>query len=140
MNTEKDKNHKFGSAEAKNSGVIPFHNVTEYYNPGQIFEEYLGYLPGSKNCDTKLFYQPIQPSKKFSVLDPEEKTLYNINRPVGRNSISNMLPELCKAAGTPRYTNHQGKTSYAKKNFNPRSNLKSKKYENSLKSKYFSPT
>jgi hypothetical protein len=80
-------------------------DVSPYFNPGIIFEKYLKFLPDSDN--TLLFCKPMLPSSKFNVMDPEVMTLY-YPQPVGKHTISKMLPELCLAAGTERHTNHQG--------------------------------
>ena len=36
MITEKDKNHKTGSEEVENGGMIPFLQLGEFNNPGNI--------------------------------------------------------------------------------------------------------
>lgn len=106
VTTEKDKNHKSGQSEVGNSGMIPYIDISEYHNPGKIFEAYLKFLPSS-DPGAFLFTMPRQISKSFKLLDPASSVLYQKQKS-GRHNLKEMLPELCEAAGVPRCTNHQG--------------------------------
>lgn len=81
--------------------------MNTYFNPGEILEQYIGYLPDPEKHNTLLFTQPKLCSKKFDILDPANKVLYHQNLPVGINTIATMLPNLSQAAGVDRVTNHQ---------------------------------
>lgn len=106
---EKDKNHKAGQTDLGNSGLIPFLDINKFYNPGKLFETYLKYIP--RDPDFPLFPMPKQNTKHFDLLDPSAEVLFLENKKVGRNTIKQMLPNLCDAAGVAKCTNHQGKTN-----------------------------
>lgn len=127
MISEQDKNHKLGT-NRQETGIIPFMFITSTFNPGEIFELYLSFLPDAGTLPGKpggfLFPKPRLPCKKFDVHLVENKTLFQPNQSgifwtykhflflcsfalVGRNLINGMLPSLCEVVEKPKCTNHQ---------------------------------
>ena len=62
--------------------MIPFLDINQYFNPGQLLEQYLNYLP-SQNPDAPMFPKPKQVNKNFNLLDCEAKILYEENKKEG---------------------------------------------------------
>jgi len=108
--SEQDKNHKRGTNRSE-TGIIPFLNITETFNPGVIFSEYLKYIPECGTLAGKpggfLFPRARLPCKVFDVHNKDTMVLFQPNMPVGKNDISAMLPSLCQAVEKPKCTNHQ---------------------------------
>lgn len=77
-------------------------DISDGFNPGEYFEFYMSFLPEGGY----LFPKPRAASLKFKIHDAEEKTLFEANRKVGKNLVSEMLPKLCLILDRPRRTNH----------------------------------
>ena len=91
------KQRKF---EAKEVSV--YQTSDEGHCPVRIINYYLGKLPEKRTC--KAFY--LQPRKKYT------PTSWYLNRPVGINTLRNVVKDLCDKAGIPGYfTNHSLRAS-----------------------------
>ena len=99
---EATKNHLKDVENVSLSGIIPFHTDEFGYNPGQLFGYYLATLnPQNEN----LFQRPLVPSKNFDIHKKSAK-IWFANSNVGKNTISDLLPNLCKILELPLLTNH----------------------------------
>jgi len=110
--SEKDKNHKKGTNVAS-SGVIPYAIVEangNTFNPGEFFSFYLSLLPKNSTLEGKeggwLFPRPRANTKVFNG-HKEGEIMFEPNQKVGANTLAAMLPLLCSAVNSERYTNHQ---------------------------------
>lgn len=88
--------------------MIPFLQINEFFNPGEMLETYLKFLPKPDDPNANLFPMAKLRSKQFSVLDPAHQVLYENNKKVGKTTISKMMASLCEVTKTEKCTNHQG--------------------------------
>ena len=132
---ETEKNNPNGS-NTKCHGVIPDLLICNGFNPFELFQLYkslLSDVPNSKTNKIYLFPKPRNATKKFNPHDPEVRLFecqqkgeisnvvflrLKISRnfksckllinciSVGKNTVADMLPNLCKVTGSPRQTNH----------------------------------
>ena len=93
---------KHRSVECKVVDVYPINNVDRC--PVKIFQTYLAHLPSNRVCQALY----LQPRKKFNC-----KSWY-LDKPVGINTLQNVVKNLCETAGLPGYyTNHSLRSSSA---------------------------
>ena len=97
---EQSKNHHQDGENFDNSGIIPCNENEFGFNPGHIFDIYLGLL--HPDCES-LFQRPRRPSKHFNLNVDSE--LFEPSK-VGKNMVGTMMKRLCKTLGLPEYTNH----------------------------------
>jgi len=105
--SEAEKNNPGGN-NTRCHGVIPDLLISDNFNPFKLFQLYKSLIPVVPNKKTGkiyLFPKPRLSSKKFSPHDAAAP-LYESNQKVGKNTIMDMLPNLCQLTGSPRQTNH----------------------------------
>lgn len=83
VRSEKDKSHKLGTNTAE-GGSIPDLELFPGFNPAQLFQKYLNYVPDEGTIEGKggyLFPKPRDTGRSFNIHDPAEKKLYYANQP-----------------------------------------------------------
>ena len=90
--------------KVENKTIRQYENIEdEDHCVVNIFAKYLSFLPGH---DKHFYYRPLS--------DDGSGTPRFANQPVGRNKLSRIIPEMCKAAGIQGYkTGHSGKVTCA---------------------------
>ena len=90
--------------KVENKTIQQYENVEdEDHCVVNIFAKYLSFLPGH---DKHFYYRPLS--------DYGSGTPRFANQPVGRNKLSRIIPEMCKAAGIQGYkTGNSGKVTCA---------------------------
>ena len=93
---EETKNHKdIHESDRENRRGFMFSQPDSPLCPVKSMEKYLSLLPDKAAA----FY--CRPN-----LAPMANSPWYYNMPVGANTLANMLPRICKEAGTTLYTNH----------------------------------
>ena len=93
-------NHR--KLEPKVVDVYPLDSIDRC--PVRIIHYYMSKLPSNRTCSAMY----LQPRKKFT------STSWYLNRPVGVNTLRNVVKDVCKMGGIPGYfTNHSLRASSA---------------------------
>ena len=97
---ERTKNHQRDGETLENSGLIPFCDNEQGYNPGKLISLYMKYLHPDNPF---LFQRPRRPAKDFSV--DTAPCLFEDDKQ-GKNKTAICLATICETLAIPRFTNH----------------------------------
>ena len=83
VRSEKDKFHKLGTNTVE-GGSIPDLELFPGFNPAQLFQKYLSYVPDEGTLEGKvgyLFPKPRDSGGSFNIHDPAENKPVHANQP-----------------------------------------------------------